>query len=980
MFETGSTPRVFGVAPGVDFPQALVDGLRKKVQNKPPEALARVDVIVNTTRMKRRMTQIFNDGPPLLLPRIHLVTELEGLAPDLILPPAISGLKRRLDLITLVSKLLETDPSLAPRSSLYDLTDSLAALMDEMQAEGVPPETIRQLDVSDQSGHWARAQRFISIAQSYLDENGAGADPQGRQRQVVNSLISRWETVPPMHPIIVAGSTGSRGTTHNLMQAAAQLPQGAVILPGFDFDQPQAVWQTLEDPLTSEDHPQFRFSKLLKNLALPVAQVAPWVETTAPSPARNKLISMSLRPAPVTDAWITEGKTLTDLDQAVENVTLLEAATPRLEALAIALRLRKAAEDGQIAALITPDRSLTRQVSAALDQWDILPDDSAGSPLHLSPPGRFLRHIAGLFQRTLDAETLLTLLKHPLCHANEDRAQHVLNTQRLEAQIRSKGLPYPQADSLRQLMEKYDAPEFKDWVEWVCGVLTGKQVAATLPLREWVTRHRQLAEALSAGRGGTEPGEIWDQKAGQKARAVFDDLDLHSDAGGTMTSAEYGDLIGALLAEGDVRDRDAPYSGIMIWGTLEARVQGADLVILAGLNEGSWPEAPAADPWLNRILRHKAGLLLPERRIGLSAHDYQQAIAAPEVWLSRSIRSDEAETVVARWVNRLLNLLNGLPEADGPACVAQMRNRGDDWLTLARSFEAVDRIPAAPRPSPVPPVSARPRKLSVTEIQRLIRDPYAIYARHVLGLKKTGPLVQTADALLRGTLSHDILEAFVRSYLRDPSTMTPLHFKQIAHVFLDRDVPWPSARALLRARFDRLAAWYVEADAARLQEATPIALEKEAAGSLDIENLGMTLTARADRFDATPSGTIILYDYKSGKPPTKNEQVTFNKQLLIEAAMVEQGAFRELGPRTVEKAQYIGLKTASDVVDAPLSDEPPAKVLAHLEELLAAYLDPNKGYTARLALQMDKYGGDYDLLSRYGEWDATAKPVRENLE
>ena len=65
-----------------------------------------------------------------------------------------------------------------------------------------------------------------------------------------------------------------------------------------------------------------------------------------------------------------------------------------------------------------------------------------------------------------------------------------------------------------------------------------------------------------------------------------------------------------------MRRPDTPHAQILIWGTLEARVQGADLLILAGLNEGSWPEAPKPDPWLNRALRHRAGLLLPERRIG----------------------------------------------------------------------------------------------------------------------------------------------------------------------------------------------------------------------------------------------------------------------------------------------------------------------------------------------------------------------------
>jgi double-strand break repair protein AddB len=694
------------------------------------------------------------------------------------------------------------------------------------------------------------------------------------------------------------------------------------------------------------------------------------------------LISLSLRPAPVTDAWIEEGPKLSDLAEATAGLTLLEAPTPRTEALAISLRLRAAAEAGQTAALITPDRGLARQVTAALDQWDILPDDSAGSPLHLTPPGRFLRHIAGLFQRALDAEGLLTLLKHPLCHAGHDRNAHALKTQRLEARIRSEGLPYPDREGLVRMMDikglsEADRAAGRHWADWLGQNLCARDHTGTRPLSDWVTLHREIAQALVAGEKGDDPAALWAMNAGQQAHSVMETLAEHAESGGAMTASEYGDLVGALLAEGEVRDRDAPHPHIMIWGTLEARVQGADLVILAGLNEGSWPEPPAADPWLNRHLRHAAGLLVPERRIGLSAHDYQQAAAAPEVWLSRAIRSEDAETVAARWLNRLQNLLAGLPAQDGPGCLEAMKARGDTWLAQVAAFEAVDRVVPAHRPSPVPPVAMRPRHLSVTEIQTLIRDPYAIYAKHVLGLRKIGPLVQTPDALLRGTLIHELLERFMADVMVDRACLTAEHFRACAAEALAQHVPWPAARVLLAARFDRLADWFIEEEAARLLEGAPIALERQAKGTLEFPDLGVTLSARADRIDERPGGAVVLYDYKSGKPPSKAEQRAFNKQLLIEAAMVEQGGFNALGPRTVERAIYLGLRSPGDAVPAPLDEEGVTEVLARLKQLLSAWLEPEKGFTARLMMQRDRIGSDYDLLSRYGEWDSTAPARRE---
>ncbi|MGV6849656.1 MAG: double-strand break repair protein AddB, partial [Marinibacterium sp.] len=396
MFEPGPLPRLFALPPGVDFPRALIAGLDDRLAGQPPEALARVTLIVNTRRMFRRLREVYDSGPARLLPRIRLVTDLDdGLAEG---PPAVPRLRRRLELAQLVDRLLTAEPDLAPREALFDLTDSLAGLFEEMSGEGVTADAIAALDVSDQSGHWARAQRFLSIASAFADP-GSAPDGEARRRAVVEALCAHWADQPPTDPILLAGSTGSRGTTHRLMQAIARLHQGAVVLPGFDFDLPADVWAGMgreDHAFTAEDHPQYRFFGLMDGLGIGPDDVRRWTDEPPPAPDRNAVLSLALRPAPVTDAWLTEGAHLPDLSRAMTDVTLIEAADPRAQAQAIALRLRQAAEDGQKAALITPDRMLTRQVQAALDRWDIVADDSAGQPLHLAPPGRLLRQIADL--------------------------------------------------------------------------------------------------------------------------------------------------------------------------------------------------------------------------------------------------------------------------------------------------------------------------------------------------------------------------------------------------------------------------------------------------------------------------------------------------------------------------------------------------------------------------------------------------------
>ncbi|MGB7243191.1 MAG: double-strand break repair protein AddB [Sulfitobacter sp.] len=984
MFEPRSNPRVFGVSPGVDFPRALVAGLMAQFSDRPPEALARVQLIVNTRRMARRLRDLFDAGPTLLLPKVRLITDLDTLDPSIALPPAASPLRRRLELISLVAGLLDSDPRLAPRASLYDLADSLAGLIDEMQGEGVSADGITSLDVSDQSGHWLRTQKFVAIAQQYLDQTDGAPDAEARQRLLVEALAEKWRETPPSDPVIIAGSTGSRGTTLLLMQAVAALPQGALILPGFDFDMPQGVWSDLNNPLLSEDHPQFRFHKLMRLLGLGRDDITPWHDTAPPSQPRNALVSLSLRPAPFTDAWLSEGALLSNIGPATEGMTLLQADTPRREALAIAMRLRQAAETGQTAALITPDRMLTRQVTSALDRWDILPDDSAGTPLHLSPPGRFLRHVAGLFVRRLDAEALLTFLKHPLFHSGVDRNRHLLNTQRLEMQIRKNGLPYPDAAgvellSIKSVSNKEDIDQISTWSAWVGAHLTDKMTPDERPLTDWVRAHMDLAATLSAGVGADGSGGLWDKKAGQEAFRIMTELEEQAAFGSDMSASDYADLMGALLSQGEVRDRDAPHPGIMIWGTLEARVQGADLVILGGLNDGSWPEAPAPDPWLNRSMRHDAGLLLPERRIGLSAHDYQQSVGANEVWLTRSIRSDDAETVPSRWLNRLSNLLGGLKTQNGPDALLAMIARGDHWLKKVSALEHVTRTDPATRPAPRPPVYARPNELSVTQIKTLIRDPYAIYARHVLKLRKLGALVQSPDAPMRGIVIHEIMEKFVRASVAFPESLHKDALLETAFDVLSEDVPWPAMRAMWRAQIVRVADWFIAGEIARRKTAQPIAFEKQARGKLVFRDIGFTLNGMADRIDRQANGEILIYDYKTGRPPSKKEQTQFDKQLLIEAAMVEEGAFADVGPAVVKAATFIGLGASPIEIAAPILDETPSAVLRDLHRLISQYQRFDQGYTSRRMMQQDAFPGDYDHLARFGEWDGTDIAVPEDL-
>ncbi len=963
MFEPSDTPRFFTVPLGADFPQALVTGLRSRLDAHPPEATAQVEIFVNTRRMERRLHALLTENSTALLPKIRLITDLAASPGLSTLPQPIAPLKRRLELRQLVKQLLTAQPDLAPLHTALDHADTLADLIAEMHGEGVSLETVLDQDLAEHADHWQQAVKFLEIIAPFFDDS-TRPSPEARQRAVVEALIARWRTDPPSHPILIAGSTGSRGTTALLMQAVARLPQGAVILPGFDPHMPPEAWDVLASE-DAQDHPQFRLHKLLRDAGLDPNDTEDW-ETLPVNTPRARLVSLALRPAPITDAWLEEGPDLPNLQQATDQLSLLEAETPREEALAIAVRLRAALNEGKRAAVITPDRTLTRRITAALDQWHLIPDDSAGTPLQQSPAGRLARQTAELLGTSPDPAQLLTLLKHPQVRFGE-RGPHLKHTRDLELNFLRGGPAKITSATLRRWAEntRSKLPD-PDWFKTLRTWLDANANTTATTLNDWITQHRTLLGMLT--------GADWSGDDVTATLTCLEDIADASPQAGFVTAADYAQILSDMLSRGEIRNALAPHPDLMIWGTLEARVQGADLVILAGLNEGIWPEAPAPDPWLNRKMRARAGLFLPERLIGLSAHDFQQGLMAPEVLLTRAKRDAEAETVPSRWLNRLTSLLDGLPETGRPA-LKQMRVRGQLWHAHALALEHVAQSDPEPRPAPCPPVPARPKELYVTRIEWLIRDPYAIYARHILGLAPLDPLTTEPTAAHRGIALHKVMERFVKATADNPS-VSATDLIATAEQVLSETVDFPAIRALWLSRFRPAAEWFAAWETTQRITASPRFFEET--GARSIPTLDFTLKGRADRIDIGPGGASV-YDYKTGSAPTKKQEDHFNKQLPLLAAIAAEGGFDKLGKTAIDQAGFLLIGSAPHAAIRDYTPDDLARVWDDLTTLLSAYQDPDKGYPARRAVEENRWEQPYDHLARYGEWDTTQEPRRTKV-
>ncbi|MFN3525113.1 MAG: double-strand break repair protein AddB [Paracoccus sp. (in: a-proteobacteria)] len=964
---------LYALPPGVDFADEFVRGLLARFADQPPQALARVTVYVNATPTMSAIRRSLDARGPLLLPRLRSVTALDP-GPQLMPTPPEAPLARQLQLAQLVAARTDLTAQSVPL-----LAQSLAELMAEMQREGRDLAALEAIDTGDHARHWQNALEFLRIAAGfYLDD--PAQDRPARQRMAAEAAARDWPQGLdlPDGPVIVAGSTGSHGATRLFMQAVMALPQGAVVLPGYDFDQPQTVWDSLDE--RAEDHPQARYAPLLT-----AGAPRRWTDAAAPCAARNRLISLALRPAPVTDQWIAEGPDLPDLIPATKALTLIEADQPGQEAEAIALVMRDAAERGEEITLIAADSGLIRRVTGALDRWHIRPDDSAGRPLPLTPPGLFLRQIGALFGEALTIDRLLILLKHPLTATGSEavaRNDILLQTRDLELHLRANGPAFPDAAFLRDWATKGDAVR-KIWADWLAAMLDRIAPLARdrgpRPLPDRLADLIALAEALAGGPGGdVAASRLWQGKGGQMARAVLDHLAEHAAHGPAMAPGDFCALMISELQKKAEREDIAADHRLRIRGPREARIFGHGTVILSGLNEGGWPQPPSPDPWLSRQMRLAAGLPVPERQIGLAAHDFQQAVGAERVFLTRARRNAEAETIPSRWLNRLMNLMSGLPDRHGPQALAEMRARGRDWLAMAEALaRPTGSAQPAARPAPIPPGTPF-SDLPVTDVSLLIRDPYAVYAKRVLRLRPLSPLRPQPDASLRGQTLHAIVEALLRSNPDPdmPPAALKARFLALADQVLAEQVPWPAARAFWSARIHNIADQLVADELARRAEGRPVVIENR--GRVAVAGFDVVLTARPDRIDLLHDGRVMIYDYKSGKPPSDKQIASFEKQLILEAAMARKGGFGDLGPVDVAGIRYIQLGDEGRSFDRDYSPELEGENWDGFVRLLDAYMTGAVGFTSMRAPEKLSFAGDYDHLARYGEWGLTdpARPEK----
>ncbi|MEE9544067.1 MAG: double-strand break repair protein AddB [Rhodospirillales bacterium] len=976
----GTPPEVYNIGAGIPFVDALAAGILAKTDGA-ASAPATVTVLLPTRRACRALREAFlrlSGGRPLLLPKLTPLGDIDeeelALASwretamnggGIIAPPAVSGLKR---LLLLTRLILAKDKGQTTPDQAARLAGELARLLDQVHTERLGFDGLEDLVSGDFAVHWQVTLDFLGIVTdnwpAILEREGS-VDPATRRDLLLRGQAEAWRNQPPAGAVIAAGSTGSIPATADLLKVVAHLPRGCVVLPGLDRRASPDAWEVLEP-----SHPQYGLARLLRHLGVTPGQVKEWPAAgiAATTAARQALIYGALEPAAV-----CRQPTKRMDENALAGVTHIDCPGPREEAAVIALIMRRVLEEEtRTAALVTPDRGLARRVAAELRRWRVEVDDSAGRPLAQTPPGAFLRLTARMAAENLAPVALLGACKHPLAAAGRNPALFRAQVRRLEIAALRGPRPAAGIKGLGAALRPREGKELEDFLKTL-GAAVAPLVKAmkrkSVPFDDLLRLHVEMAEAMAASDEADGAERLWAGEAGEAAAAFVAEL---NEAGGVLARIEGGQypaLLDSLMAGRVVRRRYGRHPRLHIWGLLEARLQQADTLILGGLNEGTWPPEATANPWMSRPMLKAFGLPSPERRIGLAAHDFAQAFCAPNVVLTRATRVEGTPTVPSRWLLRLQTLLrgSGLENALKPDL---------EWLQWVSRLDASEKPGTVPPPAPKPPVAARPRQLSVSRVETWIRDPYAIYAERILGLRPLDPLDADPGAAERGSVIHKALERFIAAHPgelpADPVGEMIAIGRKVFEEHLDR----PGVRAFWWPRFQRIARWFVDFERGR-RGGGQMTAATEVNGRLALAAPAgdFTLTARADRIDLLSGGGLAIIDYKTGQTPTSPQvECGLAPQLPLEAAIAGDGGFEGIDGEKIDQLIYLRLsggRPAGEMKVLKLDvAETADKALAKLRKRIADFDNPEMPYRSRQVSMFESRYGDYDHLARVKEWTA----------
>lgn len=843
------------------------------------------------------------------------------------------------------------------------LAKDLSKLIDVSYQENLSFSALENIVPEQFSEHWQQTLKFLKIITGNwpkILQSQNMIDSADRKNLLIKAKTDLWKRNNTKQKIVVAGVSVGYEVILDLIKTVSELENGEVYLYGLDKNLSQEDWELIEP-----SHPQYELKKLLSYLNRNRFEIKDYVKSK--NPQREKFISEVMLPALATTQWrnLKAGSYGAD---ALTGLSFIDCADDRQEALTIALILREALNTPEkTAALVTTDRNLARRVASELERWDIKIDDSAGKPLHLTPIGIFLRLILKVIEEDCSASSLLNLAKNPFVKLSREPLSLIRDVREWEYQTRkpvfSENEKEVSADVCTWIAE------LKEVLRPLYELYQQKDVSFHLLLKT----HLEVAQNLCAD--NVTGGEVllWKSDEGKSAADLFSSLLQQADVIKGLDPSQYLSVLTVLMSSKSVRYNYGTHPRLKILGPIEARFNRFDTIVIGAVNEGFWPELPSSDPWLSRPMKSSLEISLPEKNIGVLCADFCQFMCADNVYITRAERSNSAPTSKSRWLLRAETVLK--------ACKFEIELlKNYRYAKLAKLLNEPEKTEKILPPAPVPPVKSRPRTLSASAIETLVRDPYEIYAKRILKLRPLDDLEERLDASDYGNIVHKVLERFNKKYEKELPDNALEEFKKIGLEEFSKIEIAPEVRAFWWPLFENTAEWIIKTECQYKDEIKKT--YSEVKGQIEYEAPAgkFTITARADRIDITKDGKVNIVDYKTGSARSKKEIFAgYAPQLPVEGLIASKGGFYEEkdGKKTpvpaAEVNELIYWKLGKEeirysAVDGKTGVDIIEQTSEQLHKLVSLFDFETTPYMARPNPNHLPFYSDYEHLARAKEW------------
>lgn len=688
------------------------------------------------------------------------------------------------------------------------------------------------------------------------------------------------------------------------------------------------------------------------------AVIAAGLDTHFPILARlNNLIEQLPKGKVYSDQYFeVSEETITSIfsdksEKSTQKLQLGEFSSLEEEARVIAILMREHLEKPhKTIALVTPSRSLAQRVSLELSRWDLKADDSYGQSLYDTPLGTFLRLSLEGVLKEFENISLLSLLKHPYTAQSYKKFVSKLELQYLRGKLFVTNISYLLHDVPRGTEIHTFLNALKEWSVPLKHLLSQKNIL----LKELLRAHLEFIEILAQN-------SLEQQRGYQEFTEHLKGLES-SLTNFTIKGSDYHFILKKLLTQVTLRPHYGTHPRLYIWGPLEAQLQAVDCMIVGGMNEKNWPGHYLQSSWINDHMRGILGLQTRTTWYQIKKRLWCNLLRAPEIILTRAIREEGQLETASRW---------------WLALTAKLKAKGDyeeyllspiykQWASL---LDTSSKQTILSRPAPCPPLEARPRTLSVTQIETWIRDPYSIYAREILNLKPLLSLEPSLGPALFGVMIHKILEEFFTQGhdIKDPQAYEMLC--NLGKNIFGESLNHPIVSSFWWTRFNQLITWFLNVERA-LEPARTLV---EVQGELFLEGPYklFKLKATADRIDINADGVACVIDYKTGRLPLRKEiEQGIMPQLPLEAAILQKGGFEGVKAHSEVMMRYMHLSggqppgTLLDLSDKDLIE----KSLKRLQDMIIHYDNPQTSYPSCPDPEIAPTFSPYHHLSRIQEW------------